>query len=321
MRGAHAKRAAQRVLYSLAHVSSHGETRVSKPRGAIVIPSVVLALVVALSIFLWSRGDLNRLICDGDCGPANVIPPRTLTSDTLPAERSRPAHRRRPRPRQAQGGRQPGTRCLGARPARRVLGGVAVERQRARVVRAGTVRPGVHDQGAHELRRAVADRPADPVRDPRRPLGRPDRAGGRRRSLSGGQAQQEGRSRHPRRPDDACRAHRGRAQEERHDEREPRLRRLAVHRPRRQPGMGVVVRQPEHRHAGQRPVGRPGRAERRTREGPGRECCAYVRAPPRGPRHHDQARARAGERRRAARQSLPRCTARPSRGSSRPSSG
>lgn len=87
MRGAHAKRAAQRVLYSLAHVSSHGETRVSKPRGAIVIPSVVLVLVVALSIVLWSRGDLNRLICDGDCGPSNVIPPRSLTSDTLPAER------------------------------------------------------------------------------------------------------------------------------------------------------------------------------------------------------------------------------------------
>jgi D-alanyl-D-alanine carboxypeptidase/D-alanyl-D-alanine-endopeptidase (penicillin-binding protein 4) len=48
---------------------------------------VVLVLVVALGIFLWSRGDLNRLICDGDCGPANVIPPRTLTSDTLPTER------------------------------------------------------------------------------------------------------------------------------------------------------------------------------------------------------------------------------------------
>ena len=85
MRGAHAKKAAQRVLYSLAHVSSHGETRVAKPRGAIVIPSVVLVVVVALSVVLWSRGDLNRLICDGDCGPANVIPPRTLTSDTVPA--------------------------------------------------------------------------------------------------------------------------------------------------------------------------------------------------------------------------------------------
>ena len=90
MRGARALRAAQRVLYSLAHVPSHGGTRVSKPRGAIVIPSVVLVLVVALSIFLWSRGDLNRLICDGDCGPANVVPPRTLTSDTVPAE-SKPA--------------------------------------------------------------------------------------------------------------------------------------------------------------------------------------------------------------------------------------
>ena len=65
---------------------SHGETRVSKPRGAIAIPALVLALVVALGIVLWSRGDLNSLICDGDCGPANVIPPRSLTSDTQPAE-------------------------------------------------------------------------------------------------------------------------------------------------------------------------------------------------------------------------------------------
>jgi len=86
MWGARAVKAAQRVLYSLAHVPSHGESRVAKPRGAIVIPSLVLAVVVALSITLWSRGDLNRLICDGDCGPANVIPPRTLTSDTVPAE-------------------------------------------------------------------------------------------------------------------------------------------------------------------------------------------------------------------------------------------
>ena len=65
---------------------SHGETRVSKPRGAVVIPLVVLAIAIAVGIFSWSRGDLNRLICDGDCGPANVIPPRSLTTDTLPAE-------------------------------------------------------------------------------------------------------------------------------------------------------------------------------------------------------------------------------------------
>lgn len=47
---------------------------------------MVLTVVVALGAFLWSRGDLNELICDGDCGPANVIPPRSLTSDTVPAE-------------------------------------------------------------------------------------------------------------------------------------------------------------------------------------------------------------------------------------------
>jgi D-alanyl-D-alanine carboxypeptidase/D-alanyl-D-alanine-endopeptidase (penicillin-binding protein 4) len=79
-------KAAQRGLYSLAHVPSRGGARVSKPRGAIFIPAVVLVVTVALGIFLWSRGDLNRLICDGDCGPANVIPPRTLTSDTVPSE-------------------------------------------------------------------------------------------------------------------------------------------------------------------------------------------------------------------------------------------
>lgn len=79
-------RAAQRGFYSLAHVPSHGGARVSKPRGAIIIPSLVLTLVIALGVFLWSRGELNDLICDGDCGPANVIPPRSLTTDTLPAD-------------------------------------------------------------------------------------------------------------------------------------------------------------------------------------------------------------------------------------------
>ena len=79
-------RAAQRGLYSLAHVPSHEESRVAKRRGAVVIPALVLSLVVALGIFLWSRGDLNRLICDGDCGPSNVIPPRSLTTATLPEQ-------------------------------------------------------------------------------------------------------------------------------------------------------------------------------------------------------------------------------------------
>lgn len=47
---------------------------------------VVLAVVVSLGVFWWSRGELNELICDGDCGPTNVVPPRGLTTDTLPAD-------------------------------------------------------------------------------------------------------------------------------------------------------------------------------------------------------------------------------------------
>lgn len=78
--------AARWGLYSLAHVASQRGTRVSKPRGAVVVPAVVLAVVVSLGIVLWSRGELNSLICDGDCGPAHVIPPRALTTDTLPAD-------------------------------------------------------------------------------------------------------------------------------------------------------------------------------------------------------------------------------------------
>jgi D-alanyl-D-alanine carboxypeptidase/D-alanyl-D-alanine-endopeptidase (penicillin-binding protein 4) len=85
--------AAQQGLYSLAHVASQRGTRVSKPRGAVVIPTTVLIVVVALGVFLWSRGDLNGLICDGDCGPSNIVPPRSLTTDTLPgdAAAARPA--------------------------------------------------------------------------------------------------------------------------------------------------------------------------------------------------------------------------------------
>ncbi|MEV7397639.1 D-alanyl-D-alanine carboxypeptidase/D-alanyl-D-alanine-endopeptidase [Aeromicrobium sp. NPDC092404] len=65
---------------------SHGGTRVAKPRGAILVPALVVAVVVAVGISLWSRGDLNGLICDGDCGPANVVPPRSLTTSTEPAD-------------------------------------------------------------------------------------------------------------------------------------------------------------------------------------------------------------------------------------------
>ena len=44
----------------------------------------MLALVAVLGTTLWQRGDLNELICDGDCGPSNVIPPTSLTTDSTP---------------------------------------------------------------------------------------------------------------------------------------------------------------------------------------------------------------------------------------------
>ncbi|MEJ7636346.1 D-alanyl-D-alanine carboxypeptidase/D-alanyl-D-alanine-endopeptidase [Aeromicrobium sp.] len=66
-------------------MASQRESRVSKSRGGLAIPAIVLVVVATLGVFLWSRGDLNSLICDGDCGPSNVIPPRALTTDSVPA--------------------------------------------------------------------------------------------------------------------------------------------------------------------------------------------------------------------------------------------
>jgi D-alanyl-D-alanine carboxypeptidase/D-alanyl-D-alanine-endopeptidase (penicillin-binding protein 4) len=48
------------------------------------MPVVVLAIVLILGAVLWSRGDLNPLICDGDCGPAYVTAPHSLTPDRKP---------------------------------------------------------------------------------------------------------------------------------------------------------------------------------------------------------------------------------------------
>lgn len=56
-----------------------------RPRGAISIPVVALVLALVLSIVLWSRGNLNSLICDGDCGPAYVTAPAGLTDNSLPS--------------------------------------------------------------------------------------------------------------------------------------------------------------------------------------------------------------------------------------------
>ena len=49
------------------------------------MPVLTLALVVALVTTLWNRGDLNRFVCDGDCGPSNVVPPVGLTLRDAPS--------------------------------------------------------------------------------------------------------------------------------------------------------------------------------------------------------------------------------------------
>lgn len=58
--------------------------RVGRTRTAFMLPAVVAVLAVVLGVVLWNRGSLNGLICDGDCGPTYVIPPRALTSDSVP---------------------------------------------------------------------------------------------------------------------------------------------------------------------------------------------------------------------------------------------
>jgi D-alanyl-D-alanine carboxypeptidase/D-alanyl-D-alanine-endopeptidase (penicillin-binding protein 4) len=58
--------------------------RVTRPRGVVAVPITVLAIVLILGTVLWSRGSLNSLICDGDCGPAYVTAPHALTTNRLP---------------------------------------------------------------------------------------------------------------------------------------------------------------------------------------------------------------------------------------------
>ena len=57
---------------------------------SVVVPLVVVALVAVLGVTLWGRGDLNRFICDGDCGPSNVVPPAGLTMDGAPSSSAAP---------------------------------------------------------------------------------------------------------------------------------------------------------------------------------------------------------------------------------------
>lgn len=52
---------------------------------AIAVPVLALTLVVALATTLWNRGDLNRYVCGGDCGPSNVVPPVGLALRDAPS--------------------------------------------------------------------------------------------------------------------------------------------------------------------------------------------------------------------------------------------
>jgi len=64
-------------------MTDRGVRRVAGLRGALGLV-VSVALVTALGVFLWDRGSLNSLICDGDCGPSFVSAPQGLTSNVVP---------------------------------------------------------------------------------------------------------------------------------------------------------------------------------------------------------------------------------------------
>lgn len=61
-----------------------------------MVPLVVVTLIAAAGTALWQRGDLNRFICDGDCGPAYVVAPTELTISSTPATRAPQAPERGP---------------------------------------------------------------------------------------------------------------------------------------------------------------------------------------------------------------------------------
>ncbi|MBC7594422.1 MAG: D-alanyl-D-alanine carboxypeptidase/D-alanyl-D-alanine-endopeptidase [Kineosporiaceae bacterium] len=52
--------------------------RVTETRGAVWIPLITLALVLAVAVGAYRLGQLNRFICDGPCGAEYVTPPDTL---------------------------------------------------------------------------------------------------------------------------------------------------------------------------------------------------------------------------------------------------
>ncbi len=186
-----AGRAARRCLYSLAHVADRGVRRVERPRGAIGIPAValVLALVVVGRALVARRSQLPDL-------RRRVRPRVRDRPDALTAIRRR---QRSPgscadwlaRRREGRGGRQPAhwttTRSGDHVGFARRWGRPAM----CSSPRLGHVHPGIDDQAADWIRRALGDRPADPVHDQRRLGRRPD-------SCSSAAATPTSRSRSPR---------------------------------------------------------------------------------------------------------------------------
>jgi serine-type D-Ala-D-Ala carboxypeptidase/endopeptidase (penicillin-binding protein 4) len=52
---------------------------------ALVTSAILVAVAATAAAVLWSRGSLNGLICDGDCGPSAIATPATLVRDGSPA--------------------------------------------------------------------------------------------------------------------------------------------------------------------------------------------------------------------------------------------
>ena len=54
----------------------------------LVVVAALIAVTTVLGVAAWHRGDLNRFICDGDCGPSNVIAPAGLEAAPAPVVRT-----------------------------------------------------------------------------------------------------------------------------------------------------------------------------------------------------------------------------------------
>jgi D-alanyl-D-alanine carboxypeptidase/D-alanyl-D-alanine-endopeptidase (penicillin-binding protein 4) len=54
----------------------------------LVVVAALIAVTTVLGVAAWHRGDLNRFICDGDCGPSNVIAPAGLADVSAPVVRT-----------------------------------------------------------------------------------------------------------------------------------------------------------------------------------------------------------------------------------------